>query len=168
MLPEYRILRCQLHSLTLLSALVRDRSPPFTELRTRARFVSTDGGVIWHKSDLPGSGARVRAIATSLHHAEVAYVSYDHLALDGKTWMGVAKTTNSGRDWQLVWKESEAAATNVHDAWITERFGPAGGESAQPYRGRSGSESGLRYRSGPHDAHHAMAARPGRPCTRAR
>ena len=29
--------------------------------------------------------------------------------LDGKSWMGVAKTTNSGADWQLVWKESDAA-----------------------------------------------------------
>ena len=92
-------------------------------------FVSTDGGVTWRKSDLPGSGARVRAIATSLRHPETAYVSYDHLALDGKSWMGVAKTTNSGIDWQLVWKESEAAAKNVHDAWITERFGPGWGEN---------------------------------------
>ena len=61
---------------------------------------------------LPGSGAKVRAIATSLHHPEIAYVSYSELVLDGKSWMGVAKTSNAGRDWQLVWKESsEAAAT---------------------------------------------------------
>lgn len=92
-------------------------------------FVSTDGGVTWHKSDLPGSRAKVRAIATSLHHPETAYVSYDQLALEGESWMGVAKTTNSGGDWQLVWKEAEAAAKNVHDAWITERFGPGWGEN---------------------------------------
>ena len=41
---------------------------------------------------LPGSGAKVRAIATSLHHPETAYLSYSDLALDGKTWLGVAKT----------------------------------------------------------------------------
>ncbi|MGH9505113.1 MAG: hypothetical protein ACRD20_19850 [Terriglobales bacterium] len=92
-------------------------------------FISTDGGVTWHKSDLPGSGAKVRAIATSLRHPQTAYVSYDHLALEGESWMGVAKTTNSGGDWQLVWKEAEAAAKNVHDAWITERFGPGWGEN---------------------------------------
>ena len=92
-------------------------------------FVSVDGGVNWHKSDLPGKGARVRAIATSLRHPETAYVSYDHLELDGKPWMGVAKTTNSGSDWQLVWKESDVAAKNVHDDWITERFGPGWGEN---------------------------------------
>ena len=43
--------------------------------------------------------------------------------------MGVAKTTNSGADWQLVWKESDVAAKNVKDDWITERFGPIWGEN---------------------------------------
>jgi photosystem II stability/assembly factor-like uncharacterized protein len=91
--------------------------------------VSTDGGAAWRKSDLPGHESKVRAIATSFRHPETAYVSYDHLELDGKTWIGVAKTSNSGADWQLVWKEAEAAANNVHDAWITERFGPGWGEN---------------------------------------
>ncbi len=72
-------------------------------------FISNNGGATWHKSDLPGAGGKVRAIATSLHHPETAYVSYDHLTLDGKTWLGVAKTTNSGVDWQLVWKEAGVA-----------------------------------------------------------
>jgi photosystem II stability/assembly factor-like uncharacterized protein len=92
-------------------------------------FVSNDGGANWSKSDLPGEGAKVRVIATSLRHPETAYVSYDHLTLDGKRWLGVAKSTNSGADWQLVWKESDKAAQNVHDAWITERFGPGWGEN---------------------------------------
>jgi photosystem II stability/assembly factor-like uncharacterized protein len=92
-------------------------------------FISNDGGANWHKSDLPGDGGKVRAIATSLRHPETAYVSYDHLTLDGKSWMGVAKSTNSGADWQLVWKESDAAAKNVNDNWITERFGPAWAEN---------------------------------------
>ena len=92
-------------------------------------FVSTDGGSAWRKCSLPGTGATVRAIATSLHHPETAYVSYSDLALEGKTWLGVAKTTNSGADWQLVWKESSSAAENVHDNWITERFGVGWGEN---------------------------------------
>ncbi|HZS95799.1 MAG TPA: hypothetical protein VFA40_03390 [Terriglobales bacterium] len=95
----------------------------------KGAFVSTDGGVNWKQTNLPGSGAKVRAIATSLHHSEVAYVSYDHLSLDGKNWIGVAKTTNSGGDWKLVWKEADTAAKNIHDAWITERFGPGWGEN---------------------------------------
>jgi photosystem II stability/assembly factor-like uncharacterized protein len=95
----------------------------------KGAFVSTDGGATWKQASLPGSGAKVRAIATSLHHPEVAYVSYDHLALDGKQWIGVAKTTNSGGEWKLVWKEADTAGRNIHDAWITERFGPGWGEN---------------------------------------
>ena len=91
--------------------------------------ISTDGGSTWQKSSLPGKDAKVRAIATSLHHPEVAYVSYQDLQLDGKSWMGVAKTTNSGAAWELVWKEAESPAPNIHDAWITERFGPGWGEN---------------------------------------
>src|SRR6202167_3013936 len=92
-------------------------------------FISNDGGANWRKSDLPGDGGKVRAIATSLGHPETAYVSYDHLTLDGKSWMGVAKSTSSGADWQLVWKESDVAAKNVNDNWITEQFGPAWAEN---------------------------------------
>ena len=125
-----------LHSLPLPAA-VTDLSLGFgsgtqpTIYATSAQgiFVSKDGGANWSKSDLPGEGAKVRAIATSLRHPETAYVSYDHLTLDGKSWMGVAKSTNSGADWQLVWKESDVAAKNVNDNWITERFGPAWAEN---------------------------------------
>ena len=92
-------------------------------------FISKDGGEKWSNSALPGVGAKVRAIATSLQHSQTAYVSYDHLTLDGKVWMGVAKTTNSGADWSLVWKESDVAASNVHDDWITGRFGPEWAEN---------------------------------------
>jgi photosystem II stability/assembly factor-like uncharacterized protein len=96
---------------------------------TEGAFVSTDGGENWHQCPLPGIGAKVRAIATSLQHPEIAYLSYSDLALDGKTWLGVAKTENSGADWKLVWKESSEPAHNVHDDWITARFGITWGEN---------------------------------------
>jgi photosystem II stability/assembly factor-like uncharacterized protein len=92
-------------------------------------FVSTDGGSNFQSAGLPGNGAKVRAVATSLHHPEIAYVSYSDLVFEGKSWMGVAKTSNAGRDWQLVWKESSEAANNVHDDWITPRFGVTWGEN---------------------------------------
>jgi len=106
-------------------------------------FVSKDGAEAWRKSTLPGNGGHVRAVATSLQHPDVAYVSYNRLNLDGKKWMGVAKTTDAGNSWTLVWKEdwgeeeegegiggnAGAAAKNVHDAWITERFGTSWGEN---------------------------------------
>jgi photosystem II stability/assembly factor-like uncharacterized protein len=92
-------------------------------------FRSKDGGSTWQQSSLPGSGAKVRAVATSRLHGDVAYVSYNDLSLDGKTWIGVAKTENAGDSWQLVWKEAGAPAPNVHDAWISERFGVGWGEN---------------------------------------
>ncbi len=95
----------------------------------RGIFRSKDGGSTWQPSSLPGSGAKVRAVAAGRLHGDVAYVSYSDLSLDGKTWIGVAKTEKAGDSWQLVWKESGAAAPNVHDAWITERFGVGWGEN---------------------------------------
>jgi photosystem II stability/assembly factor-like uncharacterized protein len=98
-------------------------------------YSSKDLGSSWKKDDLPGKGTRVVAVATSLHHPEVAYVSYEHMAEDSwlnalrrtrkEEWFGVAKTADAGGTWQLVWKEKETQpAANLHDAWITARFGP--------------------------------------------
>lgn len=120
-----------------LPAAVRDISmgfgsgpqPTVYAISEQDIFISTDGGANWRKSNLPGHGAKLRAVATSLHHPETAYVSYGHLTLYGSSWLGVAKSTNSGADWQLVWKESNVAAKNVKDAWVTEHFGPGWGEN---------------------------------------
>src|SRR6266480_5572974 len=103
--------------------------PVVYETSEQGAFVSKDGGGRWQKLRLPGNGGEFRAIATSLRNAETAYLSYSHLKLDGKEWLGVAKTTDTGAHWELVWKESDAAASNVHDAWITERFGIIWGEN---------------------------------------
>ncbi len=92
-------------------------------------FVSRDDAASWQPITLAGTGARVRAIATSLHHPETAYISYSHLASGGEVWHGVAKTIDAGGTWKLVWKESVAAASNVHDAWITQTFGTDWGEN---------------------------------------
>ena len=87
-------------------------------------YVSNDGAATWTASPLPGNGARFDAIATSLDHPEAAYVSYRHLQLDGKSWMGAAKTSDGGLTWTLVWKEDKTVAPNLHDAWLAEQFGP--------------------------------------------
>ena len=92
-------------------------------------FVSKDGGKNWQASSLPGSGAKVRAVATSRQNGNGAYASYSDLSLQGQTWMGVAKTEDAGQSWQLVWKEANTAAGNIHDAWITPRFGVDWGEN---------------------------------------
>jgi photosystem II stability/assembly factor-like uncharacterized protein len=92
-------------------------------------YVSNDGGATWAASSLPGKGAQVRAIATSLEHPECAYASYSHLRLDGRSWMGVARTRDAGIHWTLVWQEETKVAPNLHDAWIAEQFGPDWGEN---------------------------------------
>jgi len=91
--------------------------------------LSSDGGKSWRSSPLPGVGAKVRAIATSLHHPESAYVSYNHLQLDGKTWMGVARTKDRGQHWSLAWKEDKTSAANIHDNWIAKEIGVEWGEN---------------------------------------
>jgi len=90
--------------------------------------ISEDGGATWRAFALPGEGAHLRAVAAGRNHPEVAYVSYNELKADGQTWFGVAKTTDRGRTWTLVWKETNQPAANLHDAWITPRFGPGWGE----------------------------------------
>ena len=87
------------------------------------------GGSEWRECELPGNGGKVRAIATSVDHPEVAYLSYGDLELNGKAWEGVAKTSDSGKTWTLVWRDGPAKASNIHDAWITERFGADWGEN---------------------------------------
>jgi photosystem II stability/assembly factor-like uncharacterized protein len=89
--------------------------------------MSTDQGATWRKIELGKGDVKQGAIATSLLHPDTAYVSYRDLAEGGLKYMGVAKTSDTGRTWNLVWKEdiNEAGkpGANVHDAWITEKFG---------------------------------------------
>jgi photosystem II stability/assembly factor-like uncharacterized protein len=103
--------------------------PVFYAVAASGGVVSEDSGTTWRKFELPGSGAKLQAIATSAKHPDVAYVSYSQLKLDGQDWFGVARTADRGRTWTLVWKESRQAASNIHDAWITARFGPFWGEN---------------------------------------
>ena len=104
-------------------------------------FVSRDGGASWQAlpfdflSKAPSGTARLelRAIATSLHHPQSAYLSFrDHtrsLAAADRN-MGVAKTEDMGKTWRIVWHDTDAtAARNVQDPWITARYGTGWGEN---------------------------------------
>jgi photosystem II stability/assembly factor-like uncharacterized protein len=99
-------------------------------------FVSSDGGSNWMKSELPGSGAAVRAIAVSPKDPRIAYVSYKNLQdgflgglLHTSTSLGVARTSDQGKTWELVWKESSQPAANIHEAWMSPFFGPGNPDS---------------------------------------
>ena len=91
-------------------------------------FVSLDGGSTWQALKLPGMLPGLAAIATGAQHGEVAYLAFNRLVTALTPSFGVAKTTDTGRTWALVWKETAAkAAENVHDIWLTPRFGPGWG-----------------------------------------
>jgi photosystem II stability/assembly factor-like uncharacterized protein len=96
-------------------------------------FVSGDEGTHWQKISLRAGGGKIRAISTSTRNPETAYLSYRDFAEDGLKYMGVAKTSDAGHSWQLVWKENVNKAAkpgaNIQDAWITERFGSDWGEN---------------------------------------
>jgi len=96
-------------------------------------YSSDDEGATWRKAVIGPNGGKMRAIATSLRHPDTAYVSYRELEEGGIKWLGVAKTIDAGRTWQPVWQEDSNPAgkpgANIHDAWITERFGPDWGEN---------------------------------------
>ena len=99
-------------------------------------FVSPDGGTTWIKSDLPGTGATVRAVAVSPSDPRVAYVSYKNLQdgflgglLNKTTSLGVGRTSDQGKTWDLIWKESSQPAANIREAWMSPYFGPGNPDS---------------------------------------
>jgi photosystem II stability/assembly factor-like uncharacterized protein len=102
--------------------------PVIYAVATSGAFVSEDGGASWRESRLPGE-SEFHAIAASARHGEMAYVSYSNLAVGGERFFGVAKSTDVGRTWSLAWKEtSRQAASNIHDVWVSQRFGPSWGD----------------------------------------
>jgi photosystem II stability/assembly factor-like uncharacterized protein len=110
-----------------------DGGPIIYVIGDESAYVSDNKGAIWRKISLGQGNGKVRAIATSFRHPDTAYVSYKDLEEGGIKWLGVAKTADAGRTWSLVWKEDSnptaKSGTNIHDAWITERFGTDWGEN---------------------------------------
>jgi photosystem II stability/assembly factor-like uncharacterized protein len=92
-------------------------------------YISDDGGGSWRESLLPAFSTPLSpmAVATSLWQPDGAYVSYYNHRSGKKALFGTARTTDRGRTWQLVWKESTTSAPNIHDPWMSERFGPGWG-----------------------------------------
>lgn len=106
-------------------------------------YYSEDGGKTWDNrqneliklrmknSDLP----EWRTISTSGSHPEVVYVSYAGLKVNkDTTCIGVAKSEDYGKTWNLVWKDrlsknGDMYTANYKKGWIDERFNPTWGEN---------------------------------------
>lgn len=103
-------------------------------------IISRDGGGTWqqaHTSFLemrpPGAPTpEVRSVGCQANNPDVVYISYSELLVAGageKPYLGVAKSTDAGRNWQLVWKDTDVPSPNVSDAYLNERYGTDWGEN---------------------------------------
>jgi photosystem II stability/assembly factor-like uncharacterized protein len=104
----------------------------FVYISTQAALlVSEDAGRTW-QARTPALGqqsGRFEAIAASARHARAAYAGFRRLKLGdapGDVYNGIAKTTDAGRHWTIVFRESTAPAENLDASWIEQRA-PAGG-----------------------------------------
>jgi photosystem II stability/assembly factor-like uncharacterized protein len=106
-------------------------------------YETTDGGKTWlnrqagllsfnlKNAKLP----EWRTLATSAFHPEVLYVSYSNLTVkENITCSGVAKSTDYGKTWKLVWKdeltkEGMKATSNFSKDWLNDRYGFTWGEN---------------------------------------
>jgi photosystem II stability/assembly factor-like uncharacterized protein len=106
-------------------------------------FFTDDGGKTWQNrqdgllkmrtknADFP----EWRSIATSALHPEVVYVSYDRLKTgNDTTCIGVAKSEDFGKTWELAWKDRltkpvDLYSENYNRGWLDKRFGPTWGEN---------------------------------------
>jgi len=96
-------------------------------------FVSENGGETWRRIGLPGLGdsVRVSAVATSLYHSEVAYLSYDNGRSGTDRAFGIAKTVDGGRSWDLVWDQTKTTPPYTLEAWMWDRNGPGWGRNPE-------------------------------------
>ncbi|MGO9241339.1 MAG: hypothetical protein ACLQBJ_11065 [Bryobacteraceae bacterium] len=94
--------------------------------RKGALYVSEDEGRTW-QARTPALGqqsGRFETVATAERQALVAYAGFRGLKLGGRRedrYNGIAKTTDGGRQWTIVFRESTQAATNLDASWIEQR-----------------------------------------------
>jgi photosystem II stability/assembly factor-like uncharacterized protein len=90
-------------------------------------FRSHDAGVTWQavKDALPDN-PRFGPIACATLHPRTAYVAFTYPRSPGKPWAGIAKTTDGGDHWSVVYQTTGKSAANVEDAWIENFYGGTG------------------------------------------
>jgi photosystem II stability/assembly factor-like uncharacterized protein len=89
-------------------------------------YISKDSGLNFSPVTpaLGQTSGNFEAIAASDLHPEVAYVGFRGLQLgEGKQnlFNGIAKTTDGGKTWKIVFKESNQPAANLSATWIEKR-----------------------------------------------
>lgn len=91
-----------------------------------ALLVSEDEGRTW-QTRTPALGqqaGRFEAVATSARQGRTAYAGFRGLKLGGRPedlYNGIAKTTDGGRSWTIVFRESTSVAANLDPSHIEDR-----------------------------------------------
>lgn len=88
--------------------------------------VSEDGGRSWQVRTpaLGQQSAQFGAVAAASEDGRIAYAGFRELKLGeqaGDFYNGIAKTTDAGKSWSIVLKESSRIAANMQGSWIDER-----------------------------------------------
>jgi len=88
--------------------------------------VSEDGGRSWQVRTpaLGQQSAQFGAVAAASDNGEIAYVGFRDLKMGERTedfYNGIAKTTDGGKSWSIVLKESTKPASNMEGSWIEQR-----------------------------------------------
>lgn len=89
-------------------------------------FVSQDDGRNW-QSRTPALGQQsgdFGAVATTAANGQVAYVGFRGLRFDSHShelYNGIARTTDAGKSWSIVFRESTRPAANLDASWIEQR-----------------------------------------------
>ncbi len=73
-----------------------------------------------------------QAIACCATQPGIVYISFKGARIvpnKENRFMGVARSSDYGKSWQLVWLDGLKPGPNMHNDWVTERFGPEWGEN---------------------------------------
>jgi len=98
----------------------------YATTRQGALLVSEDEGRTWQTRtpSLGQQAGRFEAVATSAKQARTAYAGFRRLKLGARPediYNGIAKTTDGGLNWTIVFRESTSAASNLDPSYIEER-----------------------------------------------
>lgn len=100
-------------------------------------WVTRDAGQSWQNLSAGLAGlsfrgrtlAGLRGIAVSARHANHLYISYSGLPSLFDTLFGVARSSDGGATWKLVWRDGRRADPRVRDNWLNAALGPSWGEN---------------------------------------
>ncbi len=102
-------------------------------------LISHDGGATWKQASAPllkdlkdkWKPPDLRAVGVAKNNPDEVYLSYGDLRRSGdaSAYLGVAKSEDGGATWSLPWKTGTKEPANIHDVWVSERFGTDWGEN---------------------------------------